>query len=183
MKKVLFICCGNICRSVSAEYIMKDLAKKNGVDLYVSSAATSREEIGNDIYPPAKRKLKEKGIPFSRHYARQATMSDYLSYDYLICMDENNMRNLNRMFNNDPDHKIYKLLSRDVSDPWYSNDFETAYNDMQEYARENWSQYIESGQLRVGLNYVQNRTSFDNSGICFSKHDIIKNEIKSQNNW
>ena len=110
MKKVLFICHGNICRSVSAEYIMKDLAKKNGVELYVSSAATSREEIGNDIYPPAKRKLKEKGIPFSRHYARQATMSDYLSYDYLICMDENNMRNLNRMFNNDPDHKIYKLL-------------------------------------------------------------------------
>lgn len=132
MKKVLFICCGNICRSVSAEYIMKDLAKKNGVDLYVSSAATSREEIGNDIYPPAKRNLKEKGIPFSRHYARQATMSDYLSYDYLICMDENNMRNLNRMFNNDPDHKIYKLLSRDVSDPWYSNDFETAYNDINE---------------------------------------------------
>ena len=111
---------------------MKDLAKKNGVDLYVSSAATSREEIGNDIYPPAKRKLKEKGIPLSRHYARQATMSDYLSYDYLICMDENNMRNLNRMFNNDPDHKIYKLLSRDVSDPWYSNDFETAYNDINE---------------------------------------------------
>ena len=108
MKKVLFICHGNICRSVSAEYIMKDLAKKNGVE------------------------LKEKGIPFSRHYARQATMSDYLSYDYLICMDENNIRNLNRMFNNDPDHKIYKLLSRDVSDPWYSNDFETAYNDINE---------------------------------------------------
>ena len=132
MIKVLSICHGNICRSVSAQYIMEDLAKKNGVDLYVSSAATSREEIGNDIYPPAKRKLKEKGIPFSRHYARQATMSDYLSYDYLICMDENNMRNLNRMFNNDPDHKIYKLLSRDVSDPWYSNDFETAYNDINE---------------------------------------------------
>lgn len=78
MKKVLFICHGNICRSVSAQYIMEDLAKKNGVELYVSSAATSREEIGNDIYFPAKRKLKEKGIPFSRHYARQATMSDYL---------------------------------------------------------------------------------------------------------
>ena len=114
MVKIMFICHGNICRSVSAEYIMKDLAKKNGVELYVSSAATSREEIGNDIYFPAKRKLKEKGIPFSRHYARQATMSDYLSYDYLICMDENNVRNLNRMFDNDPDHKIYKLLSRDV---------------------------------------------------------------------
>ena len=107
MIKILFICHGNICRSVSAQYIMEDLAKKNGVELYVSSAATSREEIGNDIYSPAKRKLKEKGVPFSRHYARQATMSDYLSYDYLICMDENNMRNLNRMFNNDPDHKIY----------------------------------------------------------------------------
>ena len=132
MKKVLFICHGNICRSVSAQYIMEDLAKKNGVELYVSSAATSREEIGNDIYFPAKRKLKEKGIPFSRHYARQATMSDYLSYDYLICMDENNVRNLNRMFDNDPDHKIYKLLSRDVSDPWYTNDFETAYNDIYE---------------------------------------------------
>ena len=119
MIKILFICHGNICRSVSAQYIMEDLAKKNGVELYVSSAATSREEIGNDIYSPAKRKLKEKGVPFSRHYARQATMSD-------------NMRNLNRMFNNDPDHKIYKLLSRDVSDPWYTNDFETAYNDIYE---------------------------------------------------
>lgn len=144
MKKILFICHGNICRSVSAEYIMKDLAKKNGVELYVSSAATSREEIGNDIYPPAKRKLKEKRIPFSRHYARQATMSDYLSYDYLICMDENNMRNLNRMFNNDPDHKIYKLLSRDVSDPWYSNDFEKLIMILMRVVKPGWRNYHET---------------------------------------
>ena len=132
--KIMFVCHGNICRSTMAEFVMKDLVRKAGLadKFIINSSATSREEIGNDIYPPAKRKLKEKGIPFSRHYARQATMRDYLSYDYLICMDENNMRNLNRMFNNDPDHKIYKLLSRDVSDPWYSNDFETAYNDINE---------------------------------------------------
>ena len=130
----MFVCHGNICRSTMAEFVMKDLVRKAGLadKFIINSSATSREEIGNDIYPPAKRKLKEKGIPFSRHYARQATMSDYLSYDYLICMDENNMRNLNRMFNNDSDHKIYKLLSRDVSDPWYSNDFEKAYNDINE---------------------------------------------------
>ena len=135
MKKIMFICHGNVCRSVSAEYIMKDLAKKNGVELYVSSAATSREEIGNDIYPPAKRKLKEKGIPFSRHYARQATMSDYLSYDYLICMDEENFADMNRITGGDAQRKEHKLLEfagsyDDVDDPWYTNDFETAYNDI-----------------------------------------------------
>ena len=110
---------------------MKYLIQEKGLsDFEISSAATSTEEIGNDIYPPAKRKLKEKGIPFSRHYARQVTISDYKYYDYLIGMDANNIRNLKRMFHNDPDHKVYKLLSRDVSDPWYSGDFEMAYNDL-----------------------------------------------------
>lgn len=133
MIKILFICHGNICRSVSAEYIMKYLVKEKGyTDYVISSAATSREEIGNDIYPLAKRKLKEKQIPFSRHYARQVMQSDYLEYDYLIGMDDNNISNLMRMFHQDPEHKIYKLLDRDVSDPWYSGDFETAYQDIYE---------------------------------------------------
>lgn len=133
MIKILFVCYGNICRSVSAEYIMKHLIQEKGLkNFLISSAATSTEEIGNDIYPPAKRKLKEKGIPFSRHYARQVTMRDYLEYDYIIGMDSYNISNLKRMFDQDPQHKIYKLLPRDVSDPWYSGDFETAYQDIYE---------------------------------------------------
>ena len=133
MKKILFVCHGNICRSVMAEYICKDLLKKAGcTHIEVSSAATSNEETGNDIYPPAKRILTEKGIPFAKHHARQIRKSDYADFDLLIGMEKYNIQNMLRCFGSDPDGKIRTLLPRPVADPWYSGDFETAYEDILE---------------------------------------------------
>lgn len=127
MKKILYVCHGNICRSPMAEYITKSLTK----EIECASAATSTEEIGNDIYPSAKRKLKEKGIPFSRHYARQIHKQDYTYYDYILCMDDANLRNLKNYYKQDPEGKIYKLLDdRSVSDPWYTGDFQQAFDDI-----------------------------------------------------
>ena len=132
MIKVLFICHGNICRSVMAEYMFKDMVKRKGLDMYCSSAATSREEIGNMIYPPAARKLDEKGIPYGKHRARQVTKEDYDEYDVLFIMDENNRRNLMRILESDPEGKVRKILPKDVADPWYTGDFETTYQDLAE---------------------------------------------------
>lgn len=139
MIKILFVCHGNICRSVMAEYIFKDMAAKAGRsdEFLIDSAATSREELGNDIYPPAKRKLNEKGIPFGRHYARQVTEQDYDNYDYLILMDEINARNIKRIIPDDPEGKISLLMSwagkdASVADPWYTGDFEKSYADISE---------------------------------------------------
>lgn len=142
MTKILFVCHGNICRSAMAEYIMKYLSKEAGIELEIDSAATSTEEIGNDIYPPAKRKLKEKGIPFSRHHARQVRMSDYSYFDYILCMDFYNLRGLMHRYHDDPDSKIYMLLDRAVADPWYTDDFETAYNDIYEGCQ-NWLEKVQ----------------------------------------
>ena len=139
MTKILFICHGNICRSPMAEFIFNDICKKRGItDAFAESAATSREEIGNDVYPPAKAKLREKGIPFERRYARQATPGDYSRYSLFVCMDRYNVKNLTRIFGGDPEGKI-RLLSdftrssgSEISDPWYSGDFETAFRDILE---------------------------------------------------
>ena len=138
MKRILFICHGNICRSVMAEMVMKELCRQAGVEDYfeIASAAVSREEIGNDIYPPAKRKLREKDIPFEFHAARQITRADYVYYDYIICADRSNVRWLERIIGEDTDHKITLMMSwvgqtRDVADPWYTGDFEEAYQDIE----------------------------------------------------
>ena len=137
MTKILFVCHGNICRSIMAECVFADKAQKRGLagEFAVSSAATSREEIGNPIYPPAARKLREKGVPILPHAARQMTKADYAEYDLLIGMEEYNLRNMLRITGGDPAGKLRRLLdftSRpgDVDDPWYTGDFEAAWRDI-----------------------------------------------------
>lgn len=137
MTKILFICHGNICRSVMAEFVMKELCRQAGMEnaFEVASAAVSTEEIGNDIYPPAKRKLREKGVPFEYHAARQITRADYAYYDYIVCADRSNLRWMERIIGNDTERKVSLMMewideNRDVADPWYTGDFEAAYNDI-----------------------------------------------------
>lgn len=139
MNRILFICHGNICRSTMAEFVMKDIVKKKGIseDFYIESAATSREEIGNDTYPPAKAKLDEKGVAYTKRAARQIKASDYDDFDYLIGMDEANRRNIKRAMNGDLDNKVSLLLDftnhpKEISDPWYTGDFETTYREIVE---------------------------------------------------
>lgn len=139
MIKVLFICHGNICRSPMGEFILKDMLQKRGMadNFYVESAATSTEELGNPVYPPARRKLKEHGIDCSGKTARQITKSDYERFDYIFCADSNNVRNALRIFGDDPEQKICRLLDitshpRDIADPWYTGNFEITYNDIVE---------------------------------------------------
>ena len=136
MIRILFVCHGNICRSPMAEFIFKDMVRKQGLEgsFSIASAATSTEEIGNHIYPPAKRELTKNGVPFdSAKCARQMTRSDYEHYDYLIGMDRMNMRNMERIAGKR--EKLFKLLSfagmdRDVADPWYTDNFTEAYEDI-----------------------------------------------------
>ena len=142
MQRILFICHGNICRSVMAEFVMKELCRRAGVSeqFEIASAAVSTEEIGNDIYPPAKRKLREKNIPFEFHAARQITRSDYAYYDYIICADRSNLRWLECIIGEDKDHKVSLMMewcseTRDVADPWYTGDFEAAYQDIDKSCR------------------------------------------------
>ena len=139
MIKVLFICHGNICRSTMAEFVMKDLVAKAGIEhkFYIESAATSREEIGNDTDPRTKRKLTEMGVPFTRRKARQITKTDYNEFDYIICMDDNNIRNMMRIIGSDPDGKVSKLLehagrNENIADPWYTGDFDDTWDGVME---------------------------------------------------
>ena len=143
MKKILFVCHGNICRSPMAEFVMKDLVQKAGLTdhFYIESAATSTEEIGNEVYPPAKRKLAEHGISCKGKTARQMTRSDYQRFDLLIGMDDGNIRNMTRIAGGDPEGKIHKLLDYtarkgDVADPWYTGDFDATWRDVTEGCRE-----------------------------------------------
>lgn len=136
MHRILFVCHGNICRSPMAEYVMKWLVEEAGLSdqFEIASAATSTEEIGNPVYPPARRKLAEHGIRCAGHAARQLRSSDYRHYDLLIGMDEWNLRNMQRMCGGDPDHKICLLMDftphpHSVADPWYTDDFEATWRD------------------------------------------------------
>ncbi len=133
MKKILFVCHGNICRSPMAEYVMKYLVEQAQLtDQYmIESAATSTEEIGNPVYPPARRKLAEHGISCNGHAARQMTRADYQRYDLLIGMDSANLRNMTRIAGGDPEGKIRPLLyDKDVADPWYTGNFEATWQDV-----------------------------------------------------
>ena len=133
MKKILFVCHGNICRSPMAEYVMKYLVEQAQLtDLFlIESAATSTEEIGNPVYPPARRKLAEHGISCNGHAARQMTRADYSRYDLLIGMDSANLRNMTRIAGGDPEGKIRPLLyDKDVADPWYTGNFEATWQDV-----------------------------------------------------
>ena len=125
---IIFVCHGNICRSPMAEYIMKYLEDYHTEGVYVSSAGVSSEENGNDIYPPAKRMLKAHGIPFSSHRAHRITDDEFNNSDLVIALDRSNLNALVRRFGKSS--RIMMLLSRDVDDPWYTDDFETAYEDI-----------------------------------------------------
>ena len=137
MKKILFICHGNICRSPMAEFVMKDMAAKAGAGerFVIDSAATSTEELGNPVYPPAQRELAAHGVVCGPHTARQMTRADYDKYDLLIGMDSANIRNMTRICGGDPDGKLHLLMDYtdrpgDVADPWYTGDFEATWQDV-----------------------------------------------------
>lgn len=138
MIKIMFVCHGNICRSPMAEFILKDMVAKKGIadKFSIASSATSREEIGNPVYPPARERLLRSGISPEGKRAVQVTKQDYENYDLLICMDKNNLRNITRIIPADPQNKIKLLMDyagehRDVADPWYTGDFEITYVDIE----------------------------------------------------
>ena len=155
MIKVLFLCHGNICRSTMAEMVLKHLVRERNIAdcFYIDSAATSREEIGNGVHYGTRRKLAEVGIPCEDHRARQVTKKDYEKFDYLIVMDSNNVRNLNRIIGGDPDGKVYKLLDftertgASIADPWYTGNFDETYRDVLEGCEGFLKKVFENGNL------------------------------------
>ena len=140
MNRVLFVCHGNICRSAMAEFILKAMVNERGIEdrYYIESAAVSYEEMGNPIYPPAKRCLTQHGIPFDNEKrARRINSGDYDRFDTIICMDASNLRLMKYIIPEDPEGKIHLMMSyagksRDVADPWYTGDFEATYRDLVE---------------------------------------------------
>ena len=143
MVNILFVCLGNICRSPMAEFVMKDLVKKAGLEgsFTVASAGTSGEESGCPVYPPARRKLAEHGISCAGKTARRLTAEDYHRWDLLVGMDSSNLRNMRRLFGGDPEGKLSLLLDwtgncADVADPWYTGDFEATWQDVERGCRD-----------------------------------------------
>ena len=139
MIKILFICHGNICRSPMAQSVLTHIVNQKNISsqFYIDSAATSREEIGNPPHYGTVAKLRSLGIPVVPHHAVQMTKDDYRKYDYLIGMDQMNIRNMLRIVGNDNEHKIFKLLDfgnhpRDIADPWYTGNFDITYDDILE---------------------------------------------------
>lgn len=140
MINVLFVCLGNICRSPMAEFIFKDMIKRKGLidNFFIDSAATSSENTytKTGMYYDAKEMLKEKGIPFTEHIARQIHKQDYTKFDYILAMEDKNVRDIIRIVGNDYDNKVYRLLDftenpRNIADPWYSENFDSAYYDIE----------------------------------------------------
>lgn len=139
MIRIIFICLGNICRSPMAEFLFKNMVAEHGLtnQFYIASAATSSYEIGNPVHPGTRKKLAQYGIRVSGKTAVQLTKADYDKYDYLIGMETSNIGNILRIAGGDPQHKVYKLLdfagsSRDIADPWYTGNFDVAYDDIHE---------------------------------------------------
>ena len=130
MHKVLFVCHGNICRSPMAEFVLKDMAKKAGVAdrFQIASVAVSREELGNPVYPPARREMAKHGVPCDGHRARQITQADCDNFDYIYYMDRSNARYLRQLFPGET--KFQPFLNRDVADPWYTGDFTETWADI-----------------------------------------------------
>lgn len=143
MIKVMFVCLGNICRSPMAEFVFKDIVKKQGLEkeFYIKSSATSYEEIGNNIHYGTRNKLIQKGISFENRKAIRLKSEDYKKYDYIIGMENSNIKNIKRIVGEDYENKVYKLLDfsnnpRDIADPWYTRNFEITYNDIVEGCNE-----------------------------------------------
>ena len=137
MMRILFVCHGNICRSPMAEFIMKDQVRKRGLSdgFLIESCATSTEELGCDMYPPAKRELDRRGVPYSQRAARQMTRADYGRFDMIVAMDRWNIRNMRQFVGDDPEGKVSLMMSHagedgDVADPWYTGDFSVTYSDL-----------------------------------------------------
>lgn len=150
MIKIMFVCHGNICRSPMAEFIFKDLLKKKGLEekFFISSSATSTEEIGNSVYPPARKKLKEHNISCEGKYSIQLRAADYEKYDYIIAMEQVNIRNIFRIIKEDNEKKVFKLLDfakipKDIADPWYTGDFDITYKEILEGCNELLNYIIE----------------------------------------
>lgn len=140
MKRIMFVCHGNICRSPMAEFIFKDMCSKQGLDALICSSATSTEEIycgrGNPVYPPAREELARHGLSCEGKRAVQLRKEDYDQYDLFVAMDTYNVKNIMRIFGNDPAGKVFKIkdfsVGGDVADPWYSGDFATTYEEIYE---------------------------------------------------
>ena len=155
MIKILFICHGNICRSAAAEMVLKQMAREAGrKDLQIASAAATREEIGNDIYPPMKKALVNAGYTCARHAARQTTRADYLQWDYIIGMDDENMWDMKHIYGGDPDRKLSMLLDwagtpgREIDDPWYTRDFTGVLRQIEDGCRGLLDRIAETGENR-----------------------------------
>ena len=138
MTKILFVCHGNICRSPMAEFMFKDMVEKAGLsgEFHIASAAMHSDEIGNSVYPPARRKLAEHGIGCAGHAAHRMTKAEYDEYDVIICMDRANLRDVRRLSGGDPEGKAHLALDyagrpgEEVADPWYTGDFEATWQDL-----------------------------------------------------